>query len=230
MTPVPDRIRAEVARTLENHGIAPRRALLAAMRLVRGLALADRESSGRDPLETLSLMRDGIAELLQERGLPEAAAASITVRVIDWLRKNWGGRTLTRQWWGFVISGKQATGIEIDGELFQVHADPVKSKRGRELRAVVWGILISHPSSLISHPCRVATAITALIENEWATIYVPRGDDLDRQARNRKIHHEFSGLGRIDEMMPHGLSQSTLYAINKRISDAKEKREQPGLF
>jgi hypothetical protein len=181
-------------------------------------------------------MRDRIAELLQERGLPEAEAIAAAGRMIDWLRKSWGGRTLTRQWWGFAKGGEGGT---VNGEEnllpFTPHpsllSDPVKSKRGRELRAVVWGILALHPSPFtINRICFSATEIAAMVERDWATVYVPLGEDLDRQARDQEIYKAFDGLGRMEKCTALGVSQSTAYERFRRMAADTEKREQPGLF
>lgn len=231
MTSALDNIRVEVTQVLEARGIAPRRAMKAAVRLVRGLALADRKASG--PCETLYEMRDRIAELLLEHGINEFSAEAISDRIIDWLRKSWGGRSLTRQWWGFVNGGLQSSSIEMDGELFPVFSDPVKSVKGRELRAVVWAELADAPPFLkggLGGICRIATEITALVEQEWATIYVPKGEEIDRQARDREIYKAFNGLGDIDKMTALGISQSTAYEVYNRIAATRSKREQPELF
>ncbi len=231
MTPALDCIRDEVTQVLKARGIAPRRAMNAAVRLVRGLGMADRKAS--EPCETLYNMRDRIAELLQERDVAEAAAELIAGHIIDWLRKSWGGRTLTRQWWGFVNGGLQATSLEVDGELFPVFSDPVKSHRGRELRAVVWEILCRGKKSFAptgGRICYLATEIAALVEQEWATIYVPKGEEIDRQARDREIYKAFDGLGNIDKMTALGISQSTAYEVYNRVRTEKVKREQPELW
>jgi Mor family transcriptional regulator len=201
------------------------------VRLVRGLSLADRKAS--EPCETLYNMRDRIAELLQDHGMDEAISEAVAGQIIDWLRKSWGGRSLTRQWWGFVTGGLQASSIEVDGELFPMFSDPVKSRRGRELRAVVWATLVfsrSAERAIIPRPCYLATEIAALVEHEWATIYVPKGEEIDRQTRDREIYKAFDGLGNIDKMTALGVSQSTAYEVYKRVAAEKVKREQPELF
>lgn len=223
MTPSADRIRADVARLLEANGIAPRRALRAAVRLVRGLSL-DQRTPNRDPCETLYNMRDRIAELLQDRGYADSTADRIAGSIIDWLRTHWGGRTLTRQWWNFAAGSGPNEGT---GELLRVEGDAVKSQRGRELRAVVWGIMVVAPLPGI---CHAATAIAALVEHDWATIYLPQGGHIDRRDRDRQVGQKFAGLGSIDQVIALGVSQSRAYEINRRTQRERDKKEQPGLF
>lgn len=227
MTPSHDRIRADVARLLEGHGIAPKRAIRAAVRLVRGLSLDQRnQSADRD--KTLIIMRDRIAELLQDHGVAGNVAESAAGQIIDWLRNPavCGGRTLTRQWWGFFVNGKQACSMEIDGELIKVERDPVKSLRGRELRAAAWAVLA--PLS-IARICHLASEIAAMVESDWATVYVPLGEDLDRQARDNAIHQAFAGLSSIERVTALGVSQSTGYEVYKRLEGQRQKRQQPEL-
>jgi hypothetical protein len=196
----------------------------AALTALRSLSLTARTIDNANRIETLLEMRDRLQLLLQDNGLPEDQAGGISWQIIHWLRLSWGGRTLTRQWWGFSSS---APLLEEQQALLNVTADPVKSRRGRELRAVVWSILVA--SNLAPRSCFTASDIAVLIETEWSGIYLPKGDELDREERDRQLYEMFDGMGTIDRIRETlGLSQSRAYETYKRILTEKSNREQPG--
>jgi len=217
-------IQTELKATLERHGISPRRALRAAATALRSLSLSARPQQTDSRIETLLEMRERIDDLLQEQGLAPLAASGVSWQIIHWLRTNWGGRTLTRHWWGFCATGD--TGETLPG--VNVTADPVRSHRGRELRAVIWGML---SSNLIPRTCFTATAVTAMIETELAGVYLPKGDELDRLQQDQKLFELFSGMDSLDKIRETlGLSQSRAYERFKAIQRSREKKEQPELF
>jgi len=155
-----------------------------------------------------------------------APAAAIAVQVTEWIRHNWAARTLTRKWWGLMGGGADAGQ---SGTLIEVSVDPVRSHRGRQLRAVAWGILATSPDGW-RDICRVATVIAVAVESEWSrtTIYIPSGKEVDRAIRDAGVWLDFSHLDTIDRVIAkYGLSQRQIYEIARRVQDDRDLREQP---
>lgn len=181
--------------------------------------------------ETLREIYDHIVEAINGDASSDQAAA-IAVHVTEWIRHNWAGRTLTRKWWG------PAGGVadpEQSGILIEVAADPVRSIRGRELRAVAWTILASSTTMWVGGRrgiCRIANAIALAVESEWSrtTIYVPSAKEVDRAIRDAQVWRDFDDLSTIDRVIDkYGLSQRQIYDIAKKVQAEKDLREQPSL-
>lgn len=179
--------------------------------------------------EILRATHNEIVEALVEAGVANEAAAEIAIQVVEWIRKNWGGRTLTRIWWTFDGRGadQETTTDTLPG--VQARQDPVKSLRGRELRAAAWGIVALLPAA---DCCRLASTVAQTVEGCLAlgVIYIPKGEEVDRAIRDQLVYNKFRWLGNIDQVIDRtGLSQSQLYAIKRRVQKEREEREQPGL-
>lgn len=181
--------------------------------------------------ETLRDMHDKILDAISGDNVTEPAVA-ISVHVTEWIRRNWGARTLTRKWWGL----KAAVEDQESGILIAVAPDLVRSQRGQELRAAAWCILAGSPALWTAHGwrdiCCVATVIAFTVESEWSrtAIYIPSGKEVDRAIRDAEVWRDFGSLATIDRVIAkHGLSQRQIYDIAKRVQDQKDLREQPSL-
>ena len=157
------------------------------------------------------------------------AAMDIALHVTEWIRKNWSGRTLIPRWWGPAeTSLPEADGETLPGVVAQV--DPLRTLRGRELRDVTLGILLTDPNARVAHPCHLATAIAVRVEEEWSRtqLYIPKGSAVDRVIRDSQIWTDFRGFGNIGEVVTnHKVSQSVIYDIYRRIQKEKKAREEP---
>lgn len=184
--------------------------------------------------EILRATHHELVEALVDAGVAEQPAADVALQVVEWIRGNWGGRTLTRIWWGFP-TGKQTPDAETSAELLPVASDPVKSFRGREVRTVAWSILVQQPAPLAG-VCRLASLIALTVERCLALIggggsYIPKAAEVDRAQRDQDVWSRFHWLGNIDQVIARtGLAQSQLYAIKRRVQKERDAREQPSLF
>lgn len=177
--------------------------------------------------ETLRDIYDKIEETLADH---QAASTSVDIPlyVTEWLRKHWSGRLLIPSWWGMVKRGENSDTV-LPGVTIQT--DIVSSVRGRELRAAVWQILVEHWACR-RNICGVATVIAHRVEVEWAQkpVYVPKAKEVDRAIRDAQVWNDFGGLNTIDRVIQkHGLSQSVIYDIHRRLQKDKDAREQPEL-
>lgn len=177
--------------------------------------------------ETLRDVHDLILEIAGEHATPD----QIALRITEWLRHTWGGRTLTRQWWEFARKPESDADTLPLPYVASGELATVTSARGRELRLAAWQIIIAAQPS--PGPCRLANAVAAGIELEWSrtSIYIPKGHSAERVLRNQQIWRSFSGLASIGQVIAtSGLSQSSIYTINRRIRKEKDLFEQPSLF
>lgn len=176
--------------------------------------------------ETLRDIHDKVEEVLLEAAVPAEIAAAVAVQVTEWIRRTWGGRTLTRQWWQRVMTAPVDDQPQLITEA--PPADPVKSVRGRDLRAYAWACLVPFR---LPGTCRLATAITALVESEWGGgIYVPAAPEIDRELRDLAVWQKFAGLSSFDGIIQgHKVSQARIYEIYRRVQKDKDRIEQPGL-
>ncbi|GFO67902.1 hypothetical protein GMLC_14810 [Geomonas limicola] len=182
--------------------------------------------------ETLRDIHDKILDAISGDEVTSTDAA-IAVHVTEWIRRNWGARTLTRKWWGMLrgeVDGDQS------GTLVEVSADPVGSLRGRELRAAAWVILSGSRAMWIEQGrrgiCEVASLIAVTVEAEWTrtTIYIPSGKEVDRAIRDAHVWRAFGGLADIDGVIStFRLSQRQIYDIVKRVQGKRDRQEQPVL-
>jgi hypothetical protein len=183
--------------------------------------------------ETLRDMHDKILQAIAGEDDATSLDAAISVHVTEWIRRNWGARTLTRKWWGML---KGDVIDEQSGTLVDVAADPVCSTRGRELRAAAWYILAGSRTLWADQGrrgiCHTATLIAVTVEQEWTrtTIYIPSGKEVDRAIRNSQVWRAFGGLATIDSVIEKfRLSQRQIFDIAKRVQDDRDRREQPAL-
>jgi Mor family transcriptional regulator len=156
-------------------------------------------------------------------------SVDIPLYITEWIRKNWSGRTLIPGWWGRILAEDHID----QGTLIDVAADSLRTMRGRELRAVVWSILALQVAGQVTGICRLATAIAQLVETEWSRqpVYIPKAPEVDRAFRDALVWQQFSGFANIDRVViGHGLSQSSIYTIYRRLQKDREAREQPSLF
>jgi Mor family transcriptional regulator len=177
-------------------------------------------------------MHDQILDALAGEETNEAAAA-VAVHVTEWMRSNWGGRTLTRKWWKLVQGDEEA---KHSATLIEVSADPVRSLRGRELRAAAWVILAGSrflwADQGWSDICHTATLIAVTVEAEWtrAVIYLPTGKEVERAIRDAAVWRHSKGSANIDQTIAtFRLSERQIYDISRRLRLDKEQREQPSL-
>lgn len=175
--------------------------------------------------ETLRDIHDKLVETLDELGLEPG---DIAFQVVEWIRRNWNRRVLIPSWWGAVPAEPAAAG-EQDLPGVEVETDPVRTLRGRELRAAVWEIAALRG---LSGSCHVATALAARVESEWShhQVYVPIASNVERAVRDAAIWQDFGGFKTIDRVVEkHNVSQSVAYDIFRRLQKEKNAREQPTL-
>lgn len=173
--------------------------------------------------ETLRDIHDKLVETLEEMGLEPG---DVAVQVVEWIRRNWNRRVLVPSWWGPVPA--EPAGDEVLPGV-NVESDPVRTMRGRELRAAAWEIVALRG---MAHPCRVATALASRVEEEWTGeyVYVPIAREVERAIRDAAIWRDFGGFGTIDALVTkYNLCQSCVYDAFRKLQKEKSLREQPAL-
>ncbi|MFH1027694.1 MAG: Mor transcription activator family protein [Pseudomonadota bacterium] len=176
--------------------------------------------------ETLRDMYDKLNETLVNL---EAMSATVDIAlyVTEWIRTNWSGRTLIPSWWEPSSPPVSDADQELPG--VEVVSDPVRTRRGRELRLVAWEIMALQG---LPRSCEVAEALAARVEAEWSRVqvYVPKAPAVDRAIRDAAVWRDFSGFSTIGKVVQaYNLSQSVIYDIARRVQKDKDAREQPGL-
>ncbi|MFH1027800.1 MAG: Mor transcription activator family protein [Pseudomonadota bacterium] len=176
--------------------------------------------------ETLRDMYDKLNETLIEL---EAVSETVDIALhcTEWIRANWSGRTLIPSWWEAISPPAVDTEQELPG--VEVVIDPVRTRRGRELRLAAWEIMALRG---LPRSCEVAGAIAARVEAEWSRVqvYVPKAAAVDRAIRDAAVWRDFGGFHTIGKVVQaYNLSQSVIYDIARRVQKDKDAREQPGL-
>lgn len=178
--------------------------------------------------ETLRDIYDKIDEVVIEAEA-KTAAMDIALHVVEWIRANWSRRLLIPTWWGPVEPPREdLETADLPG--VQAQVDPLRTQRGRELRDVTLGILLTNPNALVSRPCHLATAIAARVESEWSRsqIYIPKASAVDRAIRDARIWADFNGFASIDQVIAkHDVCQTVIYDVFRRLQKDKDAREQP---
>lgn len=177
---------------------------------------------------TLRWAYDLIAETVIDNG---AASDTVDIAwyVTEWIRANWSRRILTPSWWG-PAETRGEEGAELPG--IKPAADRVKTERGRELRLVVWEIIVARAPET-KQVCYLATAIARCVEDHWSKgrgVYIPHAACVDRAVRDAQVWRDFGGLSTIDRVIDvHQVSQNVIYTIFRRLQKDKDAREQPPL-
>lgn len=174
--------------------------------------------------EILREIYDVLEAAVKEAGYPDETA-DVILQVTEWMRKNWSRRTLIPSWWGVV----EIASDEADLPGVEVQSDRVRTLRGRELRAVVWGFVVTVMPNA-ARPCELASLIAATVEIHWSTqrTYIPAAAAVDRFLRDLMIWRDFSGFSSLDRVVAkHDVCQSVIYEIFRRVQRDKDAREQP---
>jgi len=179
--------------------------------------------------ETLRDIYDKIDEVIIAAEA-KPGCMDIALHVTEWIREHWSRRTLIPAWWGCAEVKPDTDDTDEILPGVEIQVDPLRTMRGRELRDVVLGILLTDPNAIVSRPCHLATDIAALVENEWSRIqvYIPKAAAVDRAIRDARIYADFNGFSTIDRVVTvHNLSQSSIYEVFRRLQKDKDAREQP---